>query len=197
MAEKSPVVYQKLLEFQKNVEKVKKTKNNPYFNSAYFDINVLLETVKKDLNNLGLVLTQSLCTLEGGKLGLRTLITSSEDGSFVGDTCPIPDTIDAQKAGSAITYFRRYALQALLGLEAEDDDGNAAAAKAKPKVSRTFTPPAPEAPVAKPAPTKTPLNQMHVIGKNKRGEPIAIDPNLPPFGPGSGDNDTVLDDILG
>jgi hypothetical protein len=37
-------------------------------------------------------------------------------------TCPLPELADAQKAGSAITYFRRYALQSLLALEAEDDD---------------------------------------------------------------------------
>jgi hypothetical protein len=38
---------------------------------------------------------------------------------------------DPQKMGSMITYYRRYTLQSLLGLQAEDDDGNAAS-KAKP-----------------------------------------------------------------
>lgn len=187
MSDKSPIVYQKLLEFQKNVEKVKKTKTNPYYNSSYFNIDVLLETIKKDLNDLGLVLTQCLTTLEGGRLGLRTTITSSEDGSSVGDTCPIPETADAQKAGSAITYFRRYSLQSLLGLGAEDDDGNAATTKPKTKAT----------PIATPTPSKTPLNKMHIVGKNKQGLPIAVDPELPPFGPGSGDNENALDDLLG
>ena len=39
---------------------------------------------------------------------------------------------DPQKMGSMITYYRRYTLQSLLGLQAEDDDGNSAS-QAKPK----------------------------------------------------------------
>jgi hypothetical protein len=38
--------------------------------------------------------------------------------------------MDAQAAGSAITYARRYALQAIAGIPAEDDDGNAASQSA-------------------------------------------------------------------
>jgi hypothetical protein len=37
----------------------------------------------------------------------------------------LPNLQDPQKLGSAITY-RRYTLQSLLGLQAEDDDGNKA-----------------------------------------------------------------------
>ena len=36
---------------------------------------------------------------------------------------------DPQKLGSAITYYRRYTLQSLLGLQAEDDDANKASTK--------------------------------------------------------------------
>ena len=36
----------------------------------------------------------------------------------------LPDISDPQKLGSCITYFRRYTLVSLLGLMAEDDDGN-------------------------------------------------------------------------
>jgi hypothetical protein len=38
---------------------------------------------------------------------------------------------DAQGFGSALTYARRYGLQAIAGIAAEDDDGNAAS-KTKP-----------------------------------------------------------------
>jgi len=34
--------------------------------------------------------------------------------------------MDPQKIGSAITFYRRYTLQSLLGLQSEDDDGNKA-----------------------------------------------------------------------
>ena len=38
----------------------------------------------------------------------------------------LPNNIDPQKIGSAITFYRRYTLQSLLGLQSEDDDGNKA-----------------------------------------------------------------------
>ena len=44
----------------------------------------------------------------------------------------LPMIQDPQKLGSAITYFRRYTLQSLLALQAEDDDGNKAITKIKP-----------------------------------------------------------------
>ena len=40
--------------------------------------------------------------------------------------------LDAQAVGSAITYARRYALSAIIGIAPEDDDGNSAA-KARPE----------------------------------------------------------------
>ena len=43
----------------------------------------------------------------------------------------LPEISDPQKLGSAITYFRRYTLQSLLALQAEDDDGNKAIVKKK------------------------------------------------------------------
>jgi hypothetical protein len=46
----------------------------------------------------------------------------------------LPEINDPQKLGSAITYFRRYTLQSLLSLQAEDDDGNMASGM-KPKLT--------------------------------------------------------------
>jgi hypothetical protein len=42
-------------------------------------------------------------------------------------------SLDAQKQGSQISYFRRYTIQSLLTLQATDDDGHVAAT-AKPKM---------------------------------------------------------------
>ncbi len=132
-------IYKKLLEVQKEIGAIKKDSTNPFYKSKYFDINVLLAEVKPVLNKHGLVLTQGLSHI-GGKLALRTTVSSSERDSIpsengssdvdgknglISEICPLPECEDAQKYGSAITYFRRYALQSLLALEAEDDDGEA------------------------------------------------------------------------
>jgi len=136
-------MYKKLLEIQKEIGAIKKDATNPFFKSKYFDINSLLEQVKPVLNKHGVVLLQGITNING-KLALSTKLidgdetplfqTSSSgavkiDDSSIEFICPLPDTADAQKAGSAVTYFRRYALQSLLALEAEDDDANIASGK--------------------------------------------------------------------
>lgn len=144
-------IYTKLLEVQKEIGAIKKDSTNPFFKSKYFDINSLLEQVKPVLNKHGLVVLQGLSHIEG-KLALRTTIANAEgiettlpfgDTLSIGETatmihsvCPLPEVTDAQKAGSAITYFRRYALQSLLALEAEDDDANVASGKIDKKVTK-------------------------------------------------------------
>lgn len=128
---------QKLLDVQMEIGAIKKDATNPFYKSKYFDINSLLAQVKPVLNKHGLVLTQTLDSING-KLALTTSILDSDGPiGIVQSTCPLPEVADAQKAGSAITYFRRYALQSLLALEAEDDDANSASAKTAPKTSYT------------------------------------------------------------
>ncbi len=126
-------MHEKLLAVQQEIQAIKKDSNNPFFNSNYFDINSLLAQVKPVLNAHKLVLLQELTNIEG-KLGITTVLLDSTSGEKMESTCILPDVADAQKAGSAITYFRRYALQSLLALEAVDDDGNVASGK---KVAKT------------------------------------------------------------
>lgn len=119
-------MYKKLLAIQQEIGAIKKDATNPFYKSKYFDINSLLEQVKPILNKHGVILLQGLTNIDG-KLALSTrLVTelNATNDTMVEFICPLPEVTDAQKAGSAITYFRRYALQSLLALEAEDDDGN-------------------------------------------------------------------------
>lgn len=126
------MIYTKLLEVQKEIGAIKKDSENPFFKSKYFDINSLLAVVKPVINKHGLVILQGLCHING-KLALETKIVEpgAKDSEIaeIQVECPIPEGLDAQKTGSAITYFRRYAIQSLLALEAEDDDGGLASGK--------------------------------------------------------------------
>jgi len=124
----SKTIFQKLLEIQMEIGAVKKDATNPFFKSKYFDINSLLEQIKPTLNKHDIVILQGLTNLEG-KLALSTKLIDSFDGQTIETICPLPEVSDPQKAGSAITYFRRYAIQSLLALEAEDDDANLASKK--------------------------------------------------------------------
>lgn len=126
-------IYSKLLEAQKEIGAVKKDSDNPFFHSKYVDINGILGVVKPVLNKHCLVLIQALNVMEG-RTGLTTMIIDSESGDKIESNVFLPETNKVQETGSAITYFRRYALQSLLALEAEDDDGNATSNGKKPKV---------------------------------------------------------------
>ena len=121
---------EKLLKVQQEIAAIKKDSVNPHFKNRYFDINTLLAEVKPVLNKHGIVLLQGLSHGINGELMMETRLISTEDkDGDIAYLCPIPPCADAQKYGSAITYSRRYALQSLLALEAEDDDANTATAK--------------------------------------------------------------------
>lgn len=117
-------MHEKLLAIQQEIGAIKKDSKNPFFKSSYFDINSLLAEVKPILNKHGVVLLQALTNLDG-KPALDTALVF-DDNSKLTSIVPLPNLEDAQKMGGAITYYRRYALQSLLALEAEDDDGETA-----------------------------------------------------------------------
>ena len=118
----------KILKVQAEVGAIKKDANNPFFKSKYFDINGLLKVLRPVASKHGIVIMQTLQYDSGfGDKPIQVLKTSVIDGengqeytSFVN----LPHITDPQKVGSAITYYRRYALQAMFALEAEDDDAN-------------------------------------------------------------------------
>jgi hypothetical protein len=62
---------------------------------------------------------------------VSTLIIDIDNGEQVCSTMRLPEIQDPQKIGSAVTYYRRYTLQSLLSLQAEDDDANSASATVK------------------------------------------------------------------
>ena len=114
-------IYKKLFEAKKEIGKISKDSKNPFFKSKYFDVNSLLEHVEPILEKHNLLLLQPI--LEGK---VRTEIIDVEDNDKVFSEISLLGLKDAQKTGSEITYYRRYTLQSLLGLQAEDDDGNKA-----------------------------------------------------------------------
>ena len=130
-ATKSTSIYKKLLEFQSQNISVCKGKENPHFKNKYADINEILEKVKPPLSKLGVVITQ-VPTSEG----LKTILHDTESETEIEGYLEFCQRTDAQKLGSNITYYRRYSLLAMLGLEDEDDDGNKAAASAAAPASR-------------------------------------------------------------
>lgn len=102
---------------------------------TYADLGDALGMARPILSGHGLLVTQSIDCTESDVLVTTTMLHSS--GQWVTTTpvrMPIGKT--AQATGSSITYARRYALMAFLGLATDDDDG----ASASPRTDRSNTP---------------------------------------------------------
>jgi hypothetical protein len=113
----------RILEVQKEIGVLGKDSKNPFFKSAYLDLNKLLTHVTPLLHKQGLVLLQPI---EDGNV--MSKIIDTKDGKVLAESSiALPNIADPQKMGSAITYFRRYTLKSLLSIAEGDDDANLAA----------------------------------------------------------------------
>ena len=98
---------------------------NPFFRSRYADLSSVWDACREALTKNGLSVVQTTSFSEIGVPVETTLLHTS--GEWIGGTLLVkPVKEDPQAMGSAITYARRYALAAMVGVAPEDDDGNAA-----------------------------------------------------------------------
>jgi hypothetical protein len=119
------MIYKKLLEFQKLNISIVKGSTNPHFKNNFANLNEVLSKVTKPLNDLGVVIIQTP-GFHMENSGLRTTLYCVEDESEVTGFLPFTEATNPQKIGSNLTYYRRYSLVTMLGLEDADDDGNGA-----------------------------------------------------------------------
>jgi hypothetical protein len=112
------------------------TKSGATYTFKYAPLESILAAVRGPLSSNGLVLVQML---DEGAL-VTTLL--HESGASIGGRVDLPTTTNIQELGSAVTYLRRYAIQAMLGIAAEeDDDGNSAAGNLATPVKKRETGP--------------------------------------------------------
>lgn len=120
-----------------------KQADNPFFKSKYVDLPGVWEAIRPLLSKNGLSVVQTFTASADGPTIVTTLMHKS--GQWVSSELFLkPAKSDPQGVGSAITYGRRYALAAMVGVVAdEDDDGNAASQGGQAytaKVSAPFVP---------------------------------------------------------
>lgn len=139
-----------LLNVQKEVKAVTKGIAHGHFKGRFYaDINSMLAEVKPILTKHGLVLLQphrTVSSTTGEQLVVETVVLHAESGEFISGetTVTVSKQNDPQALGSAITYSRRYGLQSTLGLEAEDDDGEAAMGRGTVAHTPTVSPAQPQ-----------------------------------------------------
>jgi len=144
-----------LAAFQSTFKNPPKNKTNPFFNSTYVDLADALDVVRKGLSEQGLSFIQ-LTSAGEDRVILHTRLLHVT-GQWIEGTYPVTKLAKAQEMGSALTYARRYALFALVGIAGEDDDdGNVAThGDAKPNNAQS---------VAQKAVAKATEKQMAKIG---------------------------------
>jgi len=100
----------------------------------YADLGSVLAAVTPALHDNGLVISQCMDVRDGQPV-IRTILLHAHSPQTLESNTPIiwADKTDPQKFGGGITYSRRYAIMAMLNLNAEDDDANHARIPWTPK----------------------------------------------------------------
>jgi len=119
-----------LAKAQGQIQGAVKDSDNPFFKSKYADLSSVWDACRAPLSENGLAVIQSP-TVFDGMVSVETLL-SHASGEWISDrVSATPAKGDVQAIGSTITYLRRYALSAIVGIAPEDDDGNAGSGKGK------------------------------------------------------------------
>lgn len=118
-----------LLVFQTNPPVLIKDKKGQAGNqpTTYADLAQVNKKVLSKLNELGVIFIGKPTRLADGAFVLDFRLTHVPSGESETGHYPLPTNDNSQRMGSAISYSRRYVLNALTGVAAqdEDDDGRA------------------------------------------------------------------------
>lgn len=124
--------FKALAKAQSEIGVVFKDAVNPHFRSRYASLSAVLASVLPALNDNGFSVTQTPdYSPDDGTVFVYTVLRH-EGGHVIEGTTrgPIGKRRDIQAFGSCVTYLRRYALLAMLGIAVDEDtDGNQAAAR--------------------------------------------------------------------
>jgi hypothetical protein len=128
-----------LAKAQAEITGARRSSENPFFHSKYADLAEVWDVIRGPLSKHGIAVYQSP-EMEDGRVKVTTMLIHAS-GQWMrselslrmvkerrgqGGEREFVPLDDPQSAGSAITYARRYALAAAVGVAQEDDDGNAA-----------------------------------------------------------------------
>lgn len=102
---------------------------NPFYKSRYADLASVWDACRASLSKNGLAVIQTASTSEAGAAVITTTLAHKSGQWIRGTLAMMPVKSDPQGMGSALTYARRYALAAMVGVAQVDDDANNASGK--------------------------------------------------------------------
>jgi hypothetical protein len=129
-----------IVQAQSEMTNAVKDSKNPFFKSKYADLNAVREAVLPALSKYKVAVLQPVVLLDNGKSVVRTTILHETGESYTADTEVVcAKASDPQAYGSAISYARRYALQALFNVGAVDDDAEGSMGRTQPQQTKSAT----------------------------------------------------------
>ena len=147
------LIYKALAEAQREIQNPVKNARNPHFKSTYTTLDEVLNVCREALSQVGIGIFQRTYMADG-ILMLETVLGHSSGEQLASHYPVISVPFKPQDGLSALTYARRGALCAAVGIAGEDDDGNAAQ---KATVINTKKP---EPPAAEPQNSSKLLDEM-------------------------------------
>lgn len=156
-----------LCNVQAALEPARFNANNPFFKSKYADLNSVYDACRHLMADNGLSLVQfpSAAPIENGPAVALTSRLMHQSGEWLEETMIIPlAKATPQDYGSALTYARRYAVSAIIGIVAdEDDDANQAQSAHRPKAKPAIT-------ANQQKPSDDQMKQFHAAGTAVYGD---------------------------
>lgn len=114
-----------LAKAQSEISGAVKDAANPFFKSKYADLESVWQACRKPLTDNGLSVVQTTHYTSDTLMLVTTLMHAS--GEWIAGEMPVlMKDYSPQAQGSGLTYARRYALAALVGVYQTDDDAEAA-----------------------------------------------------------------------
>jgi hypothetical protein len=128
------VIARVLVAIQADLLPLTKTADNTAYGSKFAPLPEVMTAATTLLVPRGVAITQPVITDDAGHAALETTLIHESGAFYTRITKLAVKSVDPQSHASAITYMRRYALMAILGLTSEDDDddGNTGAGKEAP-----------------------------------------------------------------
>ena len=135
--EQGPGLAARLAAAQAELADPVKDGQNPHYASRYATLGAVLAAVRPVLARHGLAVVQDVRTETSGDrlvVSVTTRVLAEGETLDCGPaSVSLPATAGPQAVGSAITYLRRYCLQAAVGVASADDDDEAAEAARAPE----------------------------------------------------------------
>ena len=115
----------------------KKESANPFYKSTYSSLTDVMQAISKPFYDNGLCFVQAVEN-DNSMVAISTRIMHVSGEWIESTLCLPPVKNDPQAFGSAITYGKRYSLQALAGVPSVDDDGQFASASTQKHADETY-----------------------------------------------------------